>query len=157
MRLTILPSDKSVYVDGLAYHPINWEGTPAEVHALQWFDTHGWIEYTDNRPNTTIQVLPVWADNAYAAWVEANKPPPAPLPPPPPTAEQNRDRAMGLLFETDWAVLPDVSDPTKSSPYLANATAFNAYRNAVRQIAITPVAGDIEWPVRPMEDWQIVS
>lgn len=156
MRLTIIPSDKAVYVDEVAYFPLEWEGTPVDVHALQWFESYGWIEYKDDVPNEPITELPAWADNAYAAWVEANQPPPPPPPPPPPTAEQNKDQAIGLLSETDWTALPDVADPLKSNPYLANANEFNIYRNAVRQIAINPVAGELVWPIRPVEVWQEV-
>jgi hypothetical protein len=77
-----------------------------------------------------------------------------PPPPPPPTAEQNKQTAVNLLSQTDWTALPDVADPLKSNPYLANANAFNTYRNAVRQYAINPVAGEIVWPTTPTEDWQ---
>ena len=45
MELTIIPIDKAVYIDGLCYMGLSWEGTPETVHALQWQDTEGWIEY----------------------------------------------------------------------------------------------------------------
>jgi hypothetical protein len=44
------------------------EGTPADVHALQWVDVAGWIEYEGPKVNETITVLPQWALNAMAAW-----------------------------------------------------------------------------------------
>ena len=52
--------------------------------------------------------------------------------------------------------IADVADPALSNPYLANQLAFISYRNAVRQYAIYPVAGNIDWPVIPQEDWQTV-
>jgi len=48
MKLTIIPSDGAVYKDGLCYEHLIWEGTPPNVHALQ-FDSDsnmGWIEFT---------------------------------------------------------------------------------------------------------------
>jgi len=148
MRLTIIPSDKAVYVNQIAKINLNWEGTPPNINALQWYEVEGWLEFEDNTPNEKISSLPEWASNAYNAWAA-----PSP-PPPPPTAEQNKNTATYLLSITDWTALPDVADPLKSNPYLANANEFNTYRNAVRQYAITPVAGEINWPTMPTEDWQ---
>ena len=72
------------------------------------------------------------------------------------TAEENKQTAMNLLQATDWTTIPDVGDPKKSNPYLANVNEFVAYRNAVRQYAINPVAGNIDWAVKPAENWQSV-
>jgi hypothetical protein len=76
--------------------------------------------------------------------------------PEPQTAEQNKQQAMIRLQSTDWTTIPDVSDATKSNPYLSNAQEFVVYRNAVRQYAINPVAGNIDWPTRPNEIWTTV-
>lgn len=149
MRLTIIPIDGAVYEDGVCYAGLTWDGTPENVSALQWFDVGGWIEFKDGKPNETITVLPTWADNAMAAWTVAN----TPVPPPPPTAEQNQAYAATLLYQTDWTTIPDVGDPTKSSPYLVNVNEFLAYRNSVRQYAINPVAGNIDWATKPTAIW----
>jgi hypothetical protein len=77
-------------------------------------------------------------------------------PPPPPTAEQNKQTAAAFLQTTDWTTIPDVGDPTKSNPYLSNVQDFVVYRNAVRQYAINPIAGDIQWPTKPTEVWTTV-
>jgi hypothetical protein len=74
----------------------------------------------------------------------------------PPTAEQNKQTAVNKLQATDWATIPDVADPAKSNPYLSNAQDFVIYRNAVRQYAVYPVAGDINWPAVPQEVWTTV-
>jgi hypothetical protein len=79
--------------------------------------------------------------------------PPPPTPPYIPTAEDNKSTAMGLLQHTDWTAIPDVSDPTKSNPYLSNVNEFNTYRNIVRQYAINPIDGQIDWPELPNEIW----
>lgn len=152
MKLTVIPSDGAVYVDGQAYLEISWEGTPVDVHALQWFGSNGWIEYKGDTPNEAISVLPEWANNAYAAWVVANTPPP-PEPILPTTAGQNKDLAIMYLQETDWSVLPGIADPLQSNPYLANQQDFIAYRNQVRNIAVNPVDGDIVFPTKPQASW----
>lgn len=150
MKLTIIPSDGSVYENGICYSGLSWEDTPADVHALQ-YDTdliHGWIEYKNGKPNEEIIDLPQWALNAEAAWTQAN----TPKPPEPPTAEQNKQTAISLLAATDWVNQPDVRN-TAVFPHLVNGNEFDVYRVAVRKYAVTPVAGDIDWPVKPDEVW----
>ena len=147
MKLTIIPIDGAVYEDEISYLGLVWEGTPSNVHALQWQDIAGWIEYVD-QPNEDIIVLPEWADNAMAAWTVAN----TPIPPEPPTAEQNKATAAQLLTNTDWTTIPDVANPI-NDPYLANQDEFIAYRNTIRAIAVYPPAGEIVWATPPTEVW----
>jgi hypothetical protein len=77
------------------------------------------------------------------------------VPPPPyvPTAETNKQIASKLLYETDWVTIADVTDPALSNPYLTNQADFFAYRSALRQIAVHPVDGNIDWPVQPTPIW----
>lgn len=155
MKLTIIPIDGSVGEDGKFYLELNLSscGIPSDVHALQWEDTAGWIEY--NSPliaNEPITELPAWANACMAKWTEAN----TPVPPAPPTTEQNKQTAVSKLQATDWATIPDVADPAKSNPYLSNAQDFVTYRNAIRQYAINPIAGNINWPSVPQEIWATI-
>jgi len=76
-----------------------------------------------------------------------------PNPPYIPTADENKQTAIGLLQETDWATIPDVADPNLSNPYLTNQQAYFDYRNIVRGYTINPVAGDINWPIQPEPIW----
>jgi len=155
MKLTIIPVDGSVGENGKFYIGLDLSSCniPVDVHALQWQDTAGWIEFNTPIENQPITELPAWANCCMTKWDTANQPPP---PPPPPTAEQNKQTAVSKLQATDWATTPDVSDPTKSNPYLSNVQDFVVYRNAVRQYAINPVAGDINWPTLPQEVWTTV-
>ena len=148
MKLTIIPSDGAVYEDGLSYPNLIWEGTPPNVHALQWQDIAGWIEYID-QSNEDIAALPEWANNAMAAWTVAN----TPIPPEPATAAQNQATAISILDSTDWATIADVASPT-NNPYLANQADFIAYRNIIRAIAVYPPAGDLVWATPPVEVWK---
>ena len=154
MKLTIIPVDGSVGEDGKFYIGLDLSSCaiPADVHALQWDGVAGWIEFKDPVPNQPITELPAWANCCMTKWTEAN----TPVPPQPPTAEQNKQMAVAKLQATDWTTIPDVGDPTKSNPYLSNAQDFVTYRNAVRQYAINPVAGNIDWPVLPQEVWTTV-
>jgi hypothetical protein len=154
MKLTIIPVDGSVGEDGKFYSELNLSSCaiPVNVHALQWDGVAGWIEFNEATPNEEITSLPAWATCCMAKWTEAN----TPVPPQLPTAEQNKQTAVNKLQATDWATIPDVADPAKSNPYLSNAQDFVTYRNAVRQYAVYPVAGDINWPTVPQEVWETV-
>lgn len=75
MKLTIIVSDGAVYIDGCAYLDLIWNGTPENVHALQWNNNAGWLEYNDISENKSITTLPVWADAAIEAWTTAKNMP----------------------------------------------------------------------------------
>lgn len=73
MKLTIIPVDGAVYKDGYSYRNLDLSAAPSNVHALQWKDTKGWIEFTDNddgtKPqNEVITELPNWADVCLDKW-----------------------------------------------------------------------------------------
>ena len=154
MKLTIIPADGSVGEDGKFFLGLDLSSCniPTNVHALQWDGVAGWIEFNEPIANEEISVLPSWATCCMNKWDEAN----APVLPVPPTAEENKQTATNKLKATDWTTIPDVADPLKSNPYLSNAQDFVVYRNAVRQHAIYPIAGDINWPTIPQEVWTTV-
>jgi hypothetical protein len=94
MRLTIVPIDKKVGVDGIFLENLDLStcGIPANIHALQWYETEGEVEFTENpdrtRPqNEFIFKLPAWANaciDAYNSYV-----------PPLLEAAQNQPRTNG--------------------------------------------------------------
>ena len=153
MLLTIIPVDGNVIKDKVGYLGLDLLSCaiPSNVRALQWKETSGWLEFWDKQ-NEDITELPSWVDCCLSVWTVAN----TPVPPSPPTAEENKITAIALLQSTDWTTIPDVSDPTKSDPYLSNVNDFVTYRNFVRQYAINPVAGDITWPTLPQAIWTTV-
>jgi hypothetical protein len=153
MLLTIIPVDGNVIKDKVGYLNLDLSSCaiPSNVRALQWQETSGWIEFWDKQ-NENITALPSWVDCCLSVWTVAN----TPVPPSPPTAEDNKQTAISLLQQTDWTTIPDVSDPTKSNPYLSNVNDFVVYRNAVRQYALNPVVGYIVWPALPQEVWTTV-
>ena len=97
-----------------------------------------------------LQIAAMQEQMSIGSWenVTANWP----ILPLPPTADQNKAKAVQLLAETDWVNQPDVIDPSVN-PHLLNQSAFITYRAALRSIAITPQAGDLDWPTKPQEQW----
>jgi hypothetical protein len=47
MRVTILPDDNSVSVDGESYGGLDLSFIDVTIHAVQWYDTYGEIERKD--------------------------------------------------------------------------------------------------------------
>ena len=76
------------------------------------------------------------------------------VPPPPyvPTAEKNKEIAISLLQQTDWVNQPDVID-VSLNPHLLNHAEFITYRSALRNIAVNPTDGFINFPTKPQEQW----
>jgi hypothetical protein len=70
----------------------------------------------------------------------------------PPTAEQNKFKAVEFLRDTDWVNQPDVTD-VDINPHLVNHDEFKVYRAVLRSIAINPQPGNIDWPIKPIEQW----
>lgn len=67
----------------------------------------------------------------------------------------NEARAKRELEASDWSELPTVRD-TNMEPHLVNATAFDAYRVALRAIVVSPPAQVDPWPARPDAVWSTV-
>ena len=76
MRVTIIPEDGMVSINSEGYSELDLSFIPHEVHALQWYDTDGEIEYRDERGRAThneaIESLDefVYFDQCYQLWQE---------------------------------------------------------------------------------------
>ena len=76
MRLTIIPEDNAVIIDNESkILDLSTVQIPSTVHALQWFDTKGWIEpkesedpFIPKEPNQIIEVLPQWAEDCVILY-----------------------------------------------------------------------------------------
>jgi hypothetical protein len=78
MRLTIIPIDGFVAIDSVSkFAPLDLTTCeiPDDIHALQWYDNKGWIEFKDdNDPftpkpaNEMISKLPSWANACVQVW-----------------------------------------------------------------------------------------
>jgi hypothetical protein len=77
MKLTVIRDDGAVYKNNISYSNLDMSGVPTNVHALQWKETFGWIEFTESLdgskpPNTTITDLPQWALDLIPLWDAIN-------------------------------------------------------------------------------------
>lgn len=149
--LTIVISDKAVYKNKVGYCDLDFSncGIPEDIWALQWENGEGWIEFNDSRENEPIagDTFPEWAVNCIQKFDEFDE---LYKNPPPPTPEQwafiNEDKAKSDLLMSDWAALSDTN--------LQNQAEWNAYRAALRAIAINPPQEEIaSWPVKPEAVW----
>lgn len=86
MRLTIIPSDKTIYIDGEYYSDIDMSWVPQingiDVHAVQWYGDHGSVELVTQDPNIKINELGVWEQSVelwqkkkeeHQLWLEEQK------------------------------------------------------------------------------------
>jgi hypothetical protein len=83
MRLTIIPVDGFVGIDGKGFGGLNLSFMDASVHAVQWYETHGEVEVKDpatgrmttNEVITSIEVyqpaIDVWQTAKTAEEVAA--------------------------------------------------------------------------------------
>jgi len=76
MKLTIIPLDGAVYKDGFSYSGLDLSIAPENVHAFQWNNNSGWIEFKNEsefcKPaNQNINEIPSWANAALEKWNEA--------------------------------------------------------------------------------------
>jgi hypothetical protein len=79
----------------------------------------------------------------------------APAPAPVPDSvklEECKSYASRLLYDTDWTTIPDVANPSDSTPYLTNQREFMTWRSEIRQLAVNPVVAPV-WPTQPTPAW----
>ena len=77
-RVSIVVEDGAVYKDGYSYSGLDFSncGIPANVWALQWYNTYGDIELLDDTGyqvggHEDITELPAWANACLVKWQEA--------------------------------------------------------------------------------------
>lgn len=155
MRLTVVPADKAIGVDGYFFVDIDddWSWIPQDVHAFQWYDTWGEIEYTDTRPNDRVESLGIFENAVLMHDIQLERERTEKE-----SAEAARDYWEELreyrfyrLRETDWTQVEDV--PISES----KKQEYQIYRQQLRDLTsnITdpkPLVLDPDhpdWPVKP--------
>lgn len=78
MKITIIPVDGAVYKDGVSFCGLDLSFIPSNIHALQWIDSKGWLEFKQDQDfnkaaNENIDELPEWAEQSLLKWEEANE------------------------------------------------------------------------------------
>lgn len=146
MKISIIVEDKFVSVDGVPFSNLIWEGTPDDVHALQWKNDSGWIEYIDkSKVNEVIDELPVWAQNAYNCWLNKYNEPPELLP----TIEQNIHSAKDMINRVSWIHDKDILEPREGAYILQNRDVFEEFINKMNDFIDNPSAGPQDIFVEP--------
>ena len=155
MRLTIIPSDKAIGINGEFISNIgedlSW--VPSNIHAVQWYDTWGEIEYNDGSPNEKIEELGIFSQASETFENEKVRLENERL------AEEAkidwwaefRSKRNSLLSICDWTQSPDfpLSDAKKEE--------WRIYRQALRDLTNTITDPKLlsldlnhpDWPVAP--------
>lgn len=55
MRITIISDDALVAIDGEFIQGVDMTSMPSEIHAIQWYETYGEIEFKDGRVNERFE------------------------------------------------------------------------------------------------------
>ena len=154
MRLSIIKDDKTVVKDSVAAIVTDVSYIPTNVHAVQWYDSKGEVEYNDGTANLEISELGIYAQastdhqtaiDAEAASLKA--------------AEDAIDWTKRFkevrdykLMISDWTRLDDITLASDKK------TAWATYRQALRDFPTTKSATDKElaengehsdWPTPP--------
>ena len=145
MRLTIVPEDKVIVIDGDGVHcshvDLSW--IPTDAHVIQWDDTKGHIEHLD-KPPTNITELGIYqqavTDHANekilaAAALEAARN----------HLTEVKDYRNWLLSVSDWTQGNDspLSDSKKAE--------YVTYRQALRDLPAT-IAADSNLTAKALAD-----
>ena len=141
MKLTIIPDGKIIGIDGTFYRDVQQDLSwiPSNVHAVQWSDSSGEIEYNDGTPNEIISDLGIYAQaqtdfnneiQRISAAEEAARD----------YWEELRAKRNQLLADTDYLALVDT---TLSAD-------MRTYRQALRDLpANTSDPVNPSWPTPP--------
>lgn len=140
MKITIISKDKAVYKNNKVFDNLSLLTVPANVHALQWNETQGHIEFNDNTPNEAITELPLWVNDCITEWEtsntnelnkleELNKPV---VPDPIIYTDQEKLEYIRVqrdkrLLDCDWTQLSD-------TPASVNKEAWATYRQLLRDL-----------------------
>ena len=115
MRLTIIPSENKILIDGelLEECDLSWipeftgdySGVPQKVHVVQWYDDHGEIELVTRDSNISITELGIFEK---AITVHAEKK--ATLEAERQAAEAKEETLIGATLKAEEELLYEISD-----------------------------------------------
>lgn len=54
MRVTVIPIDKWIRRDDVSMHLSEWDFDDSDIHAIQWYEDHGEIEWKNPQRNELI-------------------------------------------------------------------------------------------------------
>jgi hypothetical protein len=155
MRLTIIPGDKTIGIDGQfllkVQQNLDWIST--NIHAVQWYNTFGEVEYNDGTPNERIEELGVYEQAVIDFNNEKQRIEIATELDTDGYWEELRSLRDQKLIRSDWTQISDspLSEQKKEE--------WSIYRQALRELPenITepkPLVLDLShpnWPVPPLQ------
>ena len=148
MKLTLIPDGKIIGIDGTFYQDVQQDLSwiPSNVHAVQWSDSSGEIEYNDGTPNEVISELGIYSqaqtdyNNETQRIVTAKEAAATAREAARDYWDELRTQRNQLLAETDYLALSDVT----------LSTDMRTYRQALRDLpANTSDAANPVWPTKP--------
>lgn len=154
MRVTIVPADNIVNIDGNGINGVDLSFIDPSIHAVQWYGTSGLVEYKDvtlvniiksthQEEITDIAPFQMAIDAALAKKQENELKQEVVI-----TSAMLSDQAYSqrsfLLFQSDWTQLPD-NQLTQTEINL-----WREYRQQLRDITLqSGFPTEITWPVAP--------
>lgn len=132
-RFTIIPEDKYVSVDGIGFVPVEFT-IDADIHAVQWYGTHGEIEYKGHKQPNRVFTDYTEFQSILDAYKEAIKP----IPPIEPTLDELKVTALSSikkqLAESDYRALKFIDGSytaTEYEPYRLDRIALRERYNLI--------------------------
>lgn len=145
MKVTVIQnSTKAVFVNGISLMNLSFT-MPDDVQSLRWEDEKAGTIFKYSGENQVIAALPDWATQAINVFQMSL--------PPEPVEPTLAEQASAMLYTTDWTSIPDITDPTKSTPVLTNQAEFLAYRNQLRAIVLGLNGALPALPPKPTAQW----
>ena len=154
MRVTIVPADNIVNIDGNGINGVDLSFIDPSIHAVQWYGTSGLVEYKDvtlvniiksthQEEITDIAPFQMAIDAALAKKQENELKQEVVI-----TSAMLSDQAYSkrsfLLFQSDWTQLAD-NQLTQTEINL-----WREYRQQLRDITLqSGFPTEITWPVAP--------
>lgn len=154
MRVTIVPADNIVTIDGNGINGVDLSFIDPTIHAVQWYGTTGSVEYKDvtlvNIIKSTHQeeitdIAPFqMAIDAALAKKEENELKQQIVITSAMLSDQAYSKRSSLLYQSDWTQLPD-NQLTQTEVNL-----WREYRQQLRDITLqSGFPKEITWPVAP--------
>lgn len=146
MRLSIISIDGTVCIDGVCYLGLDLSWIPVDVHAVQWYNTYGEVEFIDNSPNVKIDSLGIYeqAIDSFNLEIKRLEYVEASIVASLDYIQLLREERDRLLSLCDWTQLPDVKISEE------NIIEWKVYRQKLRDLPETTLnSKNPEWPKSP--------
>lgn len=70
MRVSIIPEDGVIVIDGHAIDGLDLSGIRKEIHAVQWYETAGDVEIKDAATNKNIQNVEITDLSEFQQYID---------------------------------------------------------------------------------------